>query len=77
MDKLIYEISRWGAKKEYPNYVSFLIAILLPVIGLIFVSNQKDIKNFRYGKQTRLMSVAISISVIYWLIFLGILFIFC
>lgn len=64
------KVNNWGSKKEYPNIVSILVAIFLPLVGLIFVENQAKYKEFKYGKNSLLTIFAITISLVWWLLFI-------
>ena len=68
VDKLIEfenKVDNWGSKKEYPAILSLLVAILLPFLGLIFVSNQSKYKEMKYGKNNGIMIASLIISAIW------------
>lgn len=70
-------LSLWGTKKEYPSIISILIAILLPIIGFIFVGNQMKFKKDLDGKVHGLFLVSVLLCVIWWgalILFLVIVF---
>lgn len=61
------KISSWGKKNEYPAILSVLVSIILPLIGLVFVLNQAKYKEFKYGKNSGVMILSITISLLWWL----------
>lgn len=67
------KFGNWGAKKEYPTILSFIIAIILPIIGLIFVENQAKYKEIKYGKNNGLTILSLTISLLWWIIFIFII----
>ncbi len=72
MMKFFNKLSLWGSKKEYHTSISILISILIPVIGLLFVSNQIKFKTDNDGKAHGLFALAMIISLLWW----GILILF-
>ena len=74
--KLINKLSLWGTKKEYPTIISILIAVFIPVLGLIFVGNQINFKADNDGKAHGLFALALIVSFLWWAAVIILVFIF-
>ena len=66
---------KWGAKKEYPSILSLLIAIVLPLIGFVFVENQAKYKEIKNGKNNGLTITALTISSLWWIVVFILIFV--
>ncbi len=78
-DKLYYKVERkivgWGAIKKYPIILSFLIAIIVPFLGLFFVGNQVDLREIEGKKLTFILGLSLLISLLWWGAIIAVLFI--
>ena len=59
------KLALWGTKKEYPTIISLIIAVFIPVVGLIFVGNQLKFKSDEDDKARGLFALALILSLLW------------